>query len=133
VDTGREMRGGQWQVLHLLRQMPSTLLAPPASPLLTAARNDGLDAQELTVRGVLRLAPSFRIVHAHDARAHSIASITTARPIVVARRVAFPIGRSPISRWKYRRAAHFIAVSDCVRRMLMAGGVPEEKITVVYD
>src|SRR5690242_4256263 len=50
-------------------------------------------------------------------------------PLVVARRVAFPVG----SRWKYGRARRYIAVSEFVKSVLVAGGVPESKISVVYD
>jgi hypothetical protein len=49
--------------------------------------------------------------------------------LVVSRRVAFPVR----SRFKYRRASHYLAVSEFVKRVLQAGGVPEEKISVVYD
>jgi glycosyltransferase involved in cell wall biosynthesis len=37
------------------------------------------------------------------------------------------------SRWKYGRAAHFIAVSRYVRQTLLDAGIAEERITVVYD
>ena len=36
-------------------------------------------------------------------------------PLVVSRRVAFPVG----SRWKYGRARHYLAVSEFVKRVLM--------------
>jgi glycosyltransferase involved in cell wall biosynthesis len=72
------------------------------------------------------------LVHAHDARAHTI-GLLAAKPLVVSRRVAFPVGRGVASGWKYRRAAHYIAVSRCVERTLIDVGVDSEKITVVYD
>jgi hypothetical protein len=37
------------------------------------------------------------------------------------------------SRWKYGRARRYLAVSEFVKKVLMRGGVPEEKISVVYD
>jgi glycosyltransferase involved in cell wall biosynthesis len=43
--------------------------------------------------------------------------------------VAFPIR----SRWKYRHASRYAAVSQFVKGVLMEGGVPETKISVVYD
>jgi hypothetical protein len=48
---------------------------------------------------------------------------------VVSRRVAFPTG----SAWKYGRALRYLAVSRHVRDVLERGGVPAEKIAVVYD
>ena len=58
------------------------------------------------------------------------AAIACAGKLVVSRRVAFP---GAGSRVKYARARHYLAVSEFVKRVLQAGGVPEEKISVVYD
>ena len=46
LDAGREMRGGQWQVVRLIRGLTaegveSTLLAPRDTPLYLAARQEG--------------------------------------------------------------------------------------------
>jgi glycosyltransferase involved in cell wall biosynthesis len=37
------------------------------------------------------------------------------------------------SRWKYARAAHYIAVSQCVKQTHLDAGLAPERITVVYD
>jgi len=137
LDTGREMRGGQWQVFHLLEGLTKaghhcTLLARPGSPLLDRARAAGLDARPLRLREIIRLAPSYNLVHAHDARAHTLASFL-GRPLVVSRRVAFPLRGSPGSRWKYSRASRYIAVSNYVKSILAAAGISEDKIDVVND
>jgi hypothetical protein len=55
--------------------------------------------------------------------------LLTGKPLIVSRRVAFPVR----SRWKYRRPARFIAVSEFVKSVLVAGSVPPAKIDVVYD
>jgi len=73
------------------------------------------------------------LLHAHDARAHVLAVALGTAPVVVSRRVAFAIGTGLVSRWKYRRAAHFIAVSEYVRRGLIERDIPADKISVVYD
>src|SRR5947199_276809 len=106
------MRGGQWQALHLVDGLSKsgqhcTLLARPGSPLLERARAQGLDARPLRLPEMVRIAPSFDLIHAHDARAHTLAAFLP-RPFVVARRVAFPLRDSIGSRWKYSRASHFI-------------------------
>ena len=54
------------------------------------------------------------IVHAHDARAHTLAAIAARAPFVVSRRVAFPVKRSLLSQWKYRQAKRYLAVSQFV-------------------
>jgi glycosyltransferase involved in cell wall biosynthesis len=134
LDAGREMRGGQWQVLRLIEGLAaagveSTLLAREGAPLFTAARKQGWRVEPLgLVRAVLH-ARRHDLIHAHDAHTHTLATMVQGRPLVVARRVAFAVG----SRWKYGRAARYIAVSEFVKTVLIAGGVPAEKISVVYD
>ena len=134
LDAGREMRGGQWQVLRLIEGLQeagvqSTLLARGGGPLFQAARERGLSVEPLGLARLLSPARGHDLVHAHDARSHTMAALALAKPLVVARRVAFAIG----SAWKYGRADRFIAVSDFVRSVLVRGGVPAEKISVVYD
>ncbi len=42
VDTGREMQGGQWQVMYLIERLKEARLqAPPGSPLLNEAVRRG--------------------------------------------------------------------------------------------
>lgn len=134
LDSGREMRGGQWQALRLMEGLrreavDSTLLARSGSPLMTKARELGLDVRALRLSAVYRLSRRADLVHAHDARTHTLAAALAGAPLVVSRRVAFPIR----SRWKYRRASRYAAVSQFVKRIMMDGGVPEDKISVVYD
>jgi len=75
------------------------------------------------------------IVHAHDARSHSIALLAQlfkrkAR-LVVTRRVAFPPKRV---RLKYGWGIDaFIAISDAVRNAMVNAGVAADRIQVVYS
>jgi len=134
LDSGREMRGGQWQVLRVLEGLAAegvelTLLARAGSPLFRAAREKGLRTEPL---GWKRAASEIRrhdVTHVHDARSHTMAAIVGGAPLIVSRRVAFPIR----SRWKYGRADCYIAVSQYVKAMLIKGGVAAEKIRVVPD
>ncbi len=136
LDTGREMRGGQWQALLLMQALErrghrQQLLARAGSPLLEEARRAGVQARPM--RWGLRL-PAADVLHAHDAGAHTGAALRARRvPLVVSRRVGFPVGRGWFSRWKYGRAARYIAVSQYVARELAFAGVPEDRIAVVFD
>jgi len=137
IDSGSEMRGGQWQALYLIRGLIASghrarLLAPAGSPLMQAAAAQQMDVRTLTLGGLLRAAAGVDLVHAHDARAHSMALVAR-KPLVVSRRVAFPVRRGLASQWKYRRPAHYLAVSQCVKQVLIGAGVEPEKIAVVYD
>jgi glycosyltransferase involved in cell wall biosynthesis len=134
LDTGKEMRGGQWQVLRLIEGLTaagveSTLLAYPGSPLFQAARKGGLQVKAVNLIRTVYLATRHDLIHAHDARGHTIGLFALACPLVVSRRVAFPVR----ARWKYKRPARYIAVSEFVKSVLIAGGVAPEKVDVIYD
>ena len=126
------MRGGQYQLLLLYdtladRRWDQSLLAGEGI-------QGNRDVERASWRSVRRLARECDLLHAHDARGHSLAVMHgMGRPVVVARRVAFPIQDGPASRWKYRRATHYIAISEFVASTLRSGGVPRQKITVVHD
>ena len=97
LDAGREMRGGQWQVLRLIEGLAgagveSTLLARAGAPLAVAARERGWRVEPLGLARAALLARRHDLVHAHDARTHTLGVIARGAPLVVARRVAFPVG-----------------------------------------
>ncbi|MCZ2149490.1 MAG: glycosyltransferase family 4 protein [Bryobacterales bacterium] len=138
VDSGREMRGGQWQALYLMVGQKTLgwepmLLAPGASPLAAEAAKRGVPFRGLSLRALAAESKSAAITHAHDARSHTLAAIAARGPFVVSRRVAFPIRQGLLSRWKYRQAARYLAISAYVARQLVASGVPEEKVAIVFD
>lgn len=146
IDTGRELRGGQHQLLLLVAGLAAggheqTLLAREATQQYCAShlarRGPALGhvpGYEPTLLHLWKAARKVDLIHAHSGRAHTLAAMVSAgKPLIVSRRVAFPIRQNPFSRRNYARADHYIAISDHVRRQLMAGGVPDSKISVVYD
>lgn len=139
LDSGRELRGGQRQLLLLARGLAQRghqqlVLARRNTPVYEAAIESGIETAPLSAAALFRHAGRFDVIHAHDARSHTLAALAAAgRPIVVSRRVAFPIRTGPLSRWKYDRAARYLAVSQFVKKQMLAAGIPEEKISVVYD
>jgi glycosyltransferase involved in cell wall biosynthesis len=134
LDTGREMRGGQWQVLRLIEGLAaagveSTLLARAGAPLYEAVHKGGWRVEPVGLTRAVRLAGSHDLMHAHDAHGHTLGAIVRNSRLVVSRRVAFPVG----SRWKYGRARRYLAVSEFVKGVMLKGGVAADKIEVVYD
>jgi glycosyltransferase involved in cell wall biosynthesis len=126
LDFGREMRGGQWQALRLVRGLGDR----GHESVLMARAGQG---EAFSIWKLLAGYRRFDLIHAHDARSHTLAALLPGPPLVVARRVGFPVGKRPASRWKYGRRAHFIAVSEFVKRRLLEAGVDEERISVVAD
>jgi hypothetical protein len=134
VDCGREMRGGQWQALYLVERLTdAVLLARAGSPLFEEAARRKLEVRALSFRALMGAAKHADLVHVHDARSHTLAAIAGVVPLVVSRRVAFPVKRGFFSLWKYAGAALYIAVSKYVAARLMDAGIRGAKIRVVHD
>src|SRR5579885_2204139 len=134
IDLGRQMGGGQWQAIYLLERLAEAkLLARPGSPLLEQARARGIDASAFSIAAMFGAAQRAELIHAHEARAHAMAAAVPGARLVVARRVAFPVGTGLPSRVKYARANLFLAVSRCAAAELERAGVSRDKIRVVHD
>lgn len=138
VDTGREMRGGQHQVMILMRGLRerghvSLLLSREASPLSEKAAAEKFSVYPAEVKELWQRSRTVDVVHAHDARAHSLAAIAAQKRFVVSRRVSFPVQQTLLSRLKYGRAARYLAISQFVKSRLEQAGVSSDCIDVVYD
>lgn len=130
------MSGGQWQALRLIEALSAaghdiTLLAPKGSPLSRAAARKKLSVAPISAARIRFAEPD--LLHAHDARSHTLCALFGKVPFVVSRRVAFPVRPGRLSRWKYLKPAHYIAVSEFVRRGLVDYGIEADRISVVYD
>src|SRR5205814_1164112 len=151
IDTERGWRGGERQSLWLAAELArrghvSIMAARPGEPLARRAPAEvellpcapafeGDPRTVLTLRGALR-SMHIDLVHAHTAHAAgfgALATLGTDVPLVVARRVDFRLRRNVASRWKYGRAAAFIAVSRAVAEILVEDGVDRAKVVVVAD
>jgi len=138
IDSGREKRGGQWQVLRLIEGLrakghDNVLLARRHSPLFEEAQRRGIEVHAMNSLSARWSSRGAAVTHAHDARSHTTAAMAAPARLVVSRRVAFPVQRNFFSRWKYRRPAHFIAVSEFVRQALLTAGIAPSRVSIVYD
>jgi len=83
-----------------------------------------------------RIARDYQIplIHCHTALAHSLgiyAQIVSGAKLVVTRRVDFHLRGGAVSRWKYNRSDHIIAISHRIRQILLDSGVPPRKISLI--
>jgi L-malate glycosyltransferase len=151
LDTGRSWRGGQAQVLHLVRGLAarghSCLLLAPPGPLLERAQAAGIEGRpwwpraEWDVVAVLRAAGELRrfgaeIAHCHSAHAHATgvpaARLAGVPGAVVSRRVDFAVGGNALSRLKYRLPVdRYLCISRGVMEVMRAGGIPAERLALV--
>ena len=152
LDDATTWRGGQQQVLYLhqgLRALDvdSRVVCRRGSVLHERLRAEGLPhyafdhmgAHDViaarTLSRLCRLEDA--ILHAHTSHAHDLALWThrlgARAPVVVSRRVDFPVGRGLVSGRKYRsrRVRRYLAISSAVERELLAGGVEPDRITRV--
>ena len=123
-----------------LRNYRQLIVCPVGSPL---AKRAGVEEFEVApvglgaVGGLRRRLSSerFDIVHAHDGRAQNISFLSSAGlPLrrVASRQVAFPPRHPLIHRWKYTMTCHgIIANSESVRQVLIASGIPAQKIEAI--
>ncbi len=96
IDTGRELRGGQLQALLLIAGLRDAghecvLSAREDSPIWRAARDANVVTVPVSLMDIRRRSKDVDVVHAHDAHSHSLAAIAARRPLVVSRRVMFPV------------------------------------------
>lgn len=157
LDDGREFRGGQFQVTLLAEELrargvPQLAVVRPASPIGARLAELGVETVPFAYRGELdlrvgrfleRLARDrgADILHAHTAHAHTagLKALRRARrrgnlalQLLTTRRVDFPIAHSWFSHRKYTFPdQNFAAISKGVADVLMAGGVPAERIDIV--
>lgn len=130
----------------------SVILCRPESPCLERAHDMGLAVRPWVVRGDLDFLAARRlariademgaeIIHAHSARTLIPAASSkffAYRQVrtVAHRRVDFSIHKLPlrISGFKYRWGIdRFIAITNAVREIMVADGIPARKISVVYS
>jgi glycosyltransferase involved in cell wall biosynthesis len=153
IDTERTWRGGQQQVLLLLKGLcgmgyHSELACPPGSALERACVRESLPCRPLRMR--CEFAPlagwrvagrcrdaGYNIIHAHSAHALAVGLWAKAwRPdpaLVAVRRVDFHIRRRWPARRKYdnRHVGAIVCVSDAIRRVLVEDGVSAWKLVTI--
>ncbi len=78
------------------------------------------------------------LVHLHDSHAHTYACIAASLfkmdvPVILSRRVDFPIRRNPLSKWKYNHPSikKIICVSNFIQQVMLPDIKDPSKLTVV--
>ena len=148
VDTERTWGGGQrqvrwlvdglqrrghrnWVVVRTGTRLAEELSGAGVAVVPSRPRVEWDPAAALRLRALLA-AVGADIVHAHTGHAVALCALAGARArLVVTRRVALPLRRNPVTRWKYGCAARIIAVSGHVREILRSCGIAPERIGVV--
>jgi glycosyltransferase involved in cell wall biosynthesis len=151
VDLETEWRGGQSQFLLLLRGLyerghAAELLTARGSALGHRATKASVSVH-YTSRHRLRLDAAvkmydlmsdgrFDLVHVNESHALTAAWLSRAHrrmPLLISRRVGFPLGQNYLSRARFGAASRIIANSNWVAEQALASGAPREKVSVIYE
>ncbi|WP_374674244.1 glycosyltransferase [Ideonella sp.] len=150
VEAGKHLYGGALQVVFLMRGLaargvPVALACPAGSAIAAAVRELGLPVHEMPMHGdadiglVGRLGRLIRqerpdLLHLHSRRGCDTWGAVAGRlqrvPVVLSRRVDNPESRA----WaalKYRLPDHVVTISQGIRQVLLAEGLPAARITCV--
>ena len=156
LSTPRSWRGGEQQAAYLLQGLrlqgvESLVLCPEGAALAVYCSRHafqletfpgfgppGLTAARLCAR--LAASGHFDCIHTHDARAHSAAVLAAVlfgmrQPIIVSRRVDFPLRSGFMTQWKYRhkQVCAIVCVSQAIREVVRASLQSEKRLEVVYS
>lgn len=154
VESGRNWLGGPAQVLYLMKGLDArghtvALACPHDSGLGERAAEAGLDvrftpytgdADPRLFWGVIQAIRSVKpdLVHLHSRRGADTQGALAARalglPVVLSRRVDYPIQQNPLTKFQYAKAYdHIIAISEAIRQVVLAGGISPDRVTTVHS
>lgn len=151
ISSAKTWRGGEQQIAYLL----DGLAAAGVSNHLMAVEGSAL-AQRISHRLISyrkgfssnpwvgwRIATyckkaNIDVVHCHDSHAHTFAWMAAAlfglsTPIVVSRRVDFPISPSSYYKYNHKAIKSIICVSDFIRQVVAESVADSGKVAVVHD
>jgi glycosyltransferase involved in cell wall biosynthesis len=151
ADLEREWRGGQSQALLTLLGLrehghQAELLAAKGSPLAERAATAGFvvhQAHRLGLRawaaGALRrllARGDYELVHLNEPHAMAAAWMARAHrrlPLLLSRRIGFPLKKNAVSRAMYHALDRFVANSQDVAQSLVDSGISESRISIVNE
>lgn len=151
VDLEREWRGGQSQALLTLlglreRELQVELVAACDSPLAVRSREAGVTVHDVGRLGLRPRAASrmrrllahetFDLVHLNEPHALTAAWLAGAHqklPLLLSRRIGFPLRKGWVSRKRYAAVERFVANSKNVAQSLIDCGIAPERISIVNE
>lgn len=155
ISTPLSWRGGEQQVANLMNgladlQVRQVLYSPSGSALSKKAigskwkailykKESGLNLKAAWLLKSLLSDYKHVVLHAHDSHAHTMAVVANLvgfkRPIVLHRRVDFPLKNNPFTRFKYnyRGIRKIICVSDAIANMVKPEIRNQSKVITIHS
>ena len=155
ISSALSWRGGEQQVAYLMDEIENAghvqyLYCPKGSELSIHARKKALTFQTYSKRGSIDLLSARRLakyartkkvdlIHMHDSHAHNLAILATSLfrlrvPLVLSRRVDFPLKSNFFSNWKYNHSAikKILCVSKNISKIIAPQIKDQSKICLLY-
>jgi len=151
VDLEREWRGGQSQALLTLgglreRGYEVELLAARDSPLANRVSETGIAVHQVARFGLRAWAARamrsliarrrFDLVHLNEPHALTAAWLARSHrrvPLLLSRRIGFPLRKNAVSEARYRAVERFVANSKDVAQSLIDSGIAAGRISIVNE
>lgn len=156
VSTPSSWRGGEQQLLYLMESLEKLeveqyLVCNAEGELYQKAKEKGLSVVGCKKRHGMDLGFASQIkslcnkmtvtaVHAHDSQAHTLTLLANVLfgnkiPVVLSRRVDFPVGGSYFSRYKYNHpmVAKILCVSDAIKEVMKPAIKNKDLLQTVYS
>lgn len=151
VEGGKNLYGGAYQVLSLLRMLrknadvQNLLTCPTGSAIAKAAEEHQLPAHTIPLKGdgsiqayfsLRRLIRNWNpdVVHVHSRRGADVwgvlAAVRARRRLIITRRVDNPEPRA-LARARYAKADAVVGISEKICRVLETAGVSRDKIRCI--
>jgi len=151
VDLEREWRGGQSQALLTLRGLRERgheveLLAANKSPLAIRSAEAGIAVHVVPSLGLRAWAAKriggligtkqFDLMHLNEPHALTAAWLAGAHkqlPLLLSRRIGFPLRKGWATQARYRSVNRFIANSEDVAQSLVRSGIARQRISIANE
>ena len=151
ADLEREWRGGQSQALLTIvglreRGHQVELLAARDSPLANRVLEAGITVHQVPRFGLrvwaaramrsLVARGRFEVVHLNEPHALTAAWLAGTHkrlPLLLSRRIGFPLQKNAVSQARYRAVERFVANSKDVAQSLVDSGIAGERISIVNE
>ena len=155
ISTAMSWRGGEQQLAYLLEELKDRIelfvLCSRGSaieefcqhfqiPFLSVRKKGGVNLRIAKKLSQLCKNEKYTCMHSHDAHAHTHAFISALffgnkTPLIVSRRVDFPIQKNWLSKLKYNHNSvkKILCVSEAIRSITAKGIVNHQKLYLVYD
>lgn len=156
VSTPTSWRGGEQQLFYLMEELEKQeveqyLVCNVNGELYKKAKDVNWNVVGTTKRSGMDLGFASQIkstckkmevtvIHAHDSQAHTLALLANILfgnkvPVVLSRRVDFPVGASFLSKYKYNHpmVAKILCVSDAIKEVMKPAIKDQKLLETVYS